>query len=453
MESKPFPEKLYAEHLETVLGQHREAMKREEVNVLALNSGAAKVDHYDDDHAPPAPVAPNFVRLAPMITSPNNHVIVVDRAAERPVLLYNTAKGDFWQKPVPLPDGLDKYFDVQEHPNSAGVDEGMKAFLRATSVGIGPEGHSFGWETGRDGLKTRLEWERRFKTPFEVECIIRAVRTAALGHLAARDAFLNDGSELDMHLAFLRAAGITDDKSAFPSIGSLDADTAWLHRPEKDQNHRNGGRALVDAGTKYMGYNSDITTTWVREGADIHPIYIQLLQGLEKIQKDLCAAIKPGVSFVGLHETAHLKIAELLLDVGILKNCSITDAVSKHFTTAFLPHGLGHLLGIQAHDKGGKFASPNGGVLPTPGGGKDPLYTWLRKLNPLAKGEVVTIEPGIYFFKDLLEPFRNGPDAANFNWKLIDQLDGGMRLESDVLVTARGFRDLTADVLERKTNV
>lgn len=452
MESKPFPEKLYGRHLEQVLEEHREAMEAEGVDVLAIDSGGSDAKHYDDDHGPSAPVAPNFVRLAPMIEKPNDHVIVVSANGDKPTLLYNTAKGDFWQKPVPPPDNLGKFFDVHEFPDSAGTRDriGCPPGKRLAYIGQ----RNFLGSDHPKGLKSRLEWDRRFKTDFEIECIARASRTAALGHLAARDVFMGGGSELEMHTAFLEAAGATDDKLAFPSIVSLDADTAWLHRPEKDPNHRNGNRALVDAGTKYMGYNSDITTTWANEETGVHAVYIELLAGLEQIQRDLCALIKPGFNFTGLHETAHLKIAELLLEVGILKNCYPVEAVLKRFTTAFLPHGLGHLLGIQTHDKGGKQVDPSGGLLKPPSGDKeDPMYDWLRKLNPLAKREVVTIEPGIYFFKELLKPFRNGPHSANFNWKLIDQLDGGMRLESDVLVLANGFRDLTADVLERKTNV
>jgi Xaa-Pro dipeptidase len=447
-----FPEKLYAEHLGVVLGQHREAMEEEGVGVLAISSGGPAMINYDDDHGPSAPVAPNFARLAPMVERPNDHVIVVAAASDKPLLLYNTAQGDFWQKPVPPPDNLGEFFDVRTFPDSGSVLDRVRRFGDVGFAHIGPR-EGIG-KKDPEGLKAQLEWNRRFKTPFEVECIRRAVQTAACGHLAARDAFLAGDSELGMHLAFLRAAGATDDQLAFPSIVSLDADTAWLHRPEKDPNHRNGERALVDAGTKYMGYNSDITTTWVNDKENVHPVYLELLAGLEKIQRKLCALIKPGFNFSGLHETAHLMIAELLLKVGILKNCFPVEAVSKRFTTAFLPHGLGHLLGIQTHDKGGKQASPSGGKLTPPSEkADDPLYSWLRKLNPLEKGEVVTIEPGIYFFKELLAPFRNGPDSRHFDWKLIDQLDGGMRLESDVLVLANGFKDLTAEVLKRKTNV
>lgn len=440
-------EELYGQHLEEVLAQHRKAMEAEGVEVLILDSGSPEMTHYDDDHGPSRPVAPNFARLAPMIEKPNDHAIVVGTDNE-PTLLYHAPKGDFWQQPTLPPDILDRFFDIREAVSLAMLDEEAARLSQGKRVArIGPRGSA---NTDPSRLKSRLEWARRFKTDYEIACMAKASKTAASGHIAAKNAFLPGGSELEMHLAFLEAAGATDDKMAFPSIVSLEANTAWLHRPEKDPNCRYVNRALVDAGTRYNNYDSDITTTWIRERADVHLVYIRLLQGLEKIQKDLCAAIKPGVEFIGLHEKAHLEIGKLLLEVGILKDCSADEAVAKGFTTAFFPHGLGHLLGIQAHDKGGKQEAPEGGVLKPPPGD---MYSWLRKLNPLAEREVVTIEPGIYFFPELLAKFRSGEHSPNFNWHLIDQLDGGMRLESDVLVLANGFRDMTAEVLERKTNV
>lgn len=450
-QSNAFPEELYGAHLEQVLAGHRDAMQKEGVDVLVIDSGGSEMTNYDDDHGPSAPVAPNFARLAPTIEKPNDHAVVLGQDG-RPALLYHSPKGNFWQKPTTPPDNLNEAFDTREVQNQKVLDEEVARLSEGKrSLRIGPKAPA-NEDTRR--MKARLEWARRFKTNYEIACIAVASRTGALGHLAARDAFLSGGSELDMHLAFLQAAGATDDKTAFPSIVSLDADTAWLHRPEKDPNHRNGGRALIDAGTRFRNYDSDITTTWVKEGANVHEVYIKLLHGLEKIQKDLCAAIRPGVEFIGLHEKAHLEIAKLLLEVGILRNCSPEEAVEKRFTTVFLPHGLGHPLGIQTHDKGGKQARPEGGTLKHPSGDKeDPLYDWLRKLNPLAEREIVTVEPGIYFFKELQAQFRDGEHSPNFNWALIDQLDGGMRLESDVLVLADGFRDMTAEVLERKTNV
>ena len=60
-----------------------------------------------------------------------------------------------------------------------------------------------------------------------------------------------------------------------------------------------------------------------------------------------------------------------------------------------------------------------------------------------------TIEPGIYFIPMLLRRFRSGPEANAFDWERIDALTplGGVRVEDNVLVTARGPRNLTREQL------
>jgi Xaa-Pro dipeptidase len=124
--------------------------------------------------------------------------------------------------------------------------------------------------------------------------------------------------------------------------------------------------------------------------------------------------------------------------------CSLDQAIEKRYTSAFFPHGVGHHLGIQVHDIGGHQKAREGGVLPPPEG-----HPYLRNTRVMEPGQVFTIEPGIYFVPMLLEPFRTGPAAADFNWPLIDQLApfGGIRIEDNVVVTENGHRNLTRELL------
>jgi Xaa-Pro dipeptidase len=116
------------------------------------------------------------------------------------------------------------------------------------------------------------------------------------------------------------------------------------------------------------------------------------------------------------------------------------DAVEAGLTAPFFPHGLGHFLGIQVHDVGGRQKAPEGGVVPPPR-----QYPYLRTTRTIEEGHVFTIEPGLYFIEMLLRPHRSGPKAGLFDWKLVDQLagHGGIRIEDNILVTKSGGRNLT----------
>jgi Xaa-Pro dipeptidase len=116
------------------------------------------------------------------------------------------------------------------------------------------------------------------------------------------------------------------------------------------------------------------------------------------------------------------------------------EAVEAGLTHPFFPHGVGHFLGLQVHDIGGRQQSPEGGTLAPPS-----QYPYLRTTRTIEQNQVFTIEPGVYFIEMLLRPQREGPKKELFNWKLIQYLfaHGGVRIEDNVLVTQTGHRNLT----------
>jgi Xaa-Pro dipeptidase len=103
----------------------------------------------------------------------------------------------------------------------------------------------------------------------------------------------------------------------------------------------------------------------------------------------------------------------------------------------FLPHGLGHSLGLTCHDVGCAELKPR------------PNNPFLRNTTTIAADQVFTIEPGVYFIDMLLGPVRHGKDAARVDWKLVDALAqlGGIRIEDDVQVLPDGIRNFTREEL------
>jgi Xaa-Pro dipeptidase len=120
------------------------------------------------------------------------------------------------------------------------------------------------------------------------------------------------------------------------------------------------------------------------------------------------------------------------------------EAYEKGLAGPFMPHGVGHQLGLQVHDVGGHQGGPDGGEVPPP-----EAHPFLRNTRLLEPGHVVTIEPGLYFIPMLLEPWRQGPDAGLVDWDLVDRLTplGGIRIEDNILCTENDPMDFTRPLL------
>ncbi len=237
--------------------------------------------------------------------------------------------------------------------------------------------------------------------------------------------------------AYLAGCGTTEDALPYPTIVATDEKASVLHYQRKrDRGQGKPAVLLLDAGAPLRGYGSDITRTWT-DGAD--PVFASLVAGMERLQQQLCASVRPGAGYLDLHVAAHRGVAELLSEAKVV-TVPAEEAFETGLTHPFFPHGLGHFLGIQVHDVGGRLADREGTLKPPPS-----IYPFLRTTRTIEERMVFTIEPGLYFIPMLLEPLRQGPKAPLLDWPLVDRLirSGGIRIEDDLSVTADGHRNLT----------
>jgi Xaa-Pro dipeptidase len=118
---------------------------------------------------------------------------------------------------------------------------------------------------------------------------------------------------------------------------------------------------------------------------------------------------------------------------------SADDAVESGLSSVFFPHGLGHFLGLQTHDVAG-LVDNESRPIPRPEG-----HPALRLTRVLEAGNVLTVEPGLYFIDSLLERWRREGDASTIDWDRVEALApcGGIRIEDNVLVTEDGCDNLT----------
>ena len=436
---------LFSEHVAERVATAARALSETGFSRLVVHSGVP-FTYFADDNDAPFHSTPHFAHWAP-VEGPYHLLDVVP--GKKPRIVRVTPR-DFWYAPpAAAPDFVRSAFDVVD------VDTPEEAWKEAASRPFTPESAFVGpsEETAKakgfaaaalnpKGLVARLDWERSYKTAYEIATLSEATAKAAKGVRAAEAAFRSGASEIEIHHAYVAAVGDPDDALPYTTIIALDERASTLHYHGKRGREAAPGTVfLIDAGASVRMYGSDITRTFVTKKAD--PVFGKLLDGMKALQRALAEAARPGRPYVELHREAHRRIGALLVETGVLK-VSLDEALEKKLTLPFFPHGLGHFLGIQVHDVAGRQATREGAVAPPP---ED--FPTLRTTRTIETRMVFTIEPGLYFIPMLLEPYRAGRTTDAFDWPLIDRLTpcGGIRVEDDVFVEADRTRNLTREFL------
>lgn len=200
---------------------------------------------------------------------------------------------------------------------------------------------------------------------------------------------------------------------------------------------KEGDLALLDMGAEYHCYASDITCSFPVNGefsSDQKSVYEAVLDA----QVSVIASMKPGTTWVDMHRTAERSILKGLVRTGILVG-DVEDMLIADLGAIFMPHGLGHLIGVDTHDVGGY-------AIGTPPRPDKPGLCSLRTARVLQEGMVLTVEPGCYFIDPLLDMALMLPGQNKFiNAERLNEFRGfgGVRLEDDVLVKEDGCENLT----------
>ena len=214
---------------------------------------------------------------------------------------------------------------------------------------------------------------------------------------------------------------------------------ATLHYIVNDQELKDGQLLLMDMGGLAGGYVSDVTSTipvngkFTKKQKDIYDI---VLKANLQVQNNA----KPGVSWTDMHLLAETQIITGLRELGLLSSSySVEEMLNNRVAYYFMPHGLGHLIGIDTHDAGGYLSF-------TPKRSEEKGLNCLRTARYLEANMVLSDEPGIYFIPYLLEKAFN--DDKIKKYFVVDKIKeyydfGGVRIEDDILITEDGCVNLT----------
>ncbi len=383
-------------------------------------------NNFLDDMAPPHAINPHFKWWVPVAHTTSS---VLHYVPGQTPTVYLHQPADFWHKVVDnSQDKWAQYFNVKVIGHYSELPDFTQAknhaWIGSDELQPLPEQH-----TNPDSLINHLHFSRIQKTAYEIHCIEQANQLALKGHAAAKQAFYDGLSEYQIHMAYLAACDHNEYEMPYGNIVALNENPAVLHYQYQDRQTIPTDELksfLIDAGANYKGYAADITRTYAYRADDE---FGAMINSLEQKQQLLCQKAVAGQDYVALHRLAHLCIAEVMHEFGLL-NCEAETAVETGLSQTFFPHGLGHYLGLQVHDVSGHITDHLGTVKEPPG-----EYPFLRLTDTLREDAVITIEPGLYFIPMLLEKISGHRDI---NWHKVETFlpYGGIRIEDNIVVKA-----------------
>jgi len=228
------------------------------------------------------------------------------------------------------------------------------------------------------------------------------------------------------------------------SICGCGPSAATLHYHDNKGLLKDGTTMLTDQGHSLHHYVSDVTTSWPVNGkftkkqAEIYNLVL-------KSSRAVFEQLKPGTDWIEMHLLAERVILSGLVELGCLSG-DVEEMMKKRIGFLFMPHGLGHLIGLDTHDVGGYLPT-------TPERRQEPGLKNVRMARIIEVGVVLTIEPGCYF-RDFLLDGEIPKDFYEFDLSFLNrdkireyqQEIQGVRIEDVVLITETGNENLSYDI-------
>lgn len=284
-------------------------------------------------------------------------------------------------------------------------------------------------------LAKTLDDLRLIKEPEEIKFIQKANKISHQAYVKAIKATKPNMTENQIQAVleseFLSAGA---PHVAFNTIVAAGKNASILHYVDNNAICRKNDLVLIDGGCEWMGYASDISRTFPvskkfsKKQKEIYQIVLNT-------KKECIRMVKPNISMLDIHIHASKAILTGLIKLGLIKKHDLDILYEKEIHRVFFPHGIGHLLGLDVHDVGGR-----------PDKRLKKKAKNLRNYLKLEKGMVITIEPGIYFIEAIFDSKKKRRQFDKYvNWKKADQYRsvGGVRIEDDILVTKNGHKNLT----------
>ena len=206
---------------------------------------------------------------------------------------------------------------------------------------------------------------------------------------------------------------------AYGCICASGANAATLHYILNNRDMEDGDIYLTDMGIRFCGYCSDISTTFPVNGK-FTPEQAKIYNIVLEANRGVIAAMKPGITKVAELDTLSKKIILAgLQNIGIInQGYNVDEMFNNGLARIFMPHSVGHLLGLDVHDVGNRSIT-------------------YKSNNILENGMFITVEPGIYFIDFLMDEAESSTVLQKYiNVEELEKYRGfgGVRIEDDVMI-------------------
>ena len=282
---------------------------------------------------------------------------------------------------------------------------------------------------------------RATKEPQEIEAIERACNVGFAMHTMAQMLIKPGVTE---RLVAGQVDGIARSMAQGNSFATIFSQHGEImHGAPSDAKLEDGRLVLCDAGCELDDYCSDHTRTMPVNGKFTQR-QLEIYSIVEECHDYVLEVAKPGVKYMDVHFAVCRRMTERLKELGLMKG-DVDEAVKAGAHAMFLPHGLGHMMGMDVHDMEGLGQIYVGFDDETRPNLEQFGTNCLRMGRKLEEGFVLTDEPGIYFIPALIDEWKASGHCKEF--LDFDRLEtykdfGGIRIEDDILITKEGCRFL-----------
>ena len=282
---------------------------------------------------------------------------------------------------------------------------------------------------------------RATKEPQEIEAIERACNVGYNMHTLAQMLIKPGVTERFVAGQVDGIARSMAQGNSFATIFSQHGEI--MHGAPSDAALEDGRLVLCDAGCELDDYCSDHTRTMPVNGK-FSQRQLEIFSIVEECHDYVLEVAKPGVKYMDVHFAVCRRMTERLKELGLMKG-DTDEAVAAGAHAMFLPHGLGHMMGMDVHDMEGLGQIYVGFDEETHPNLEQFGTNCLRMGRRLEEGFVVTDEPGIYFIPALIDDWKSSGHCKEFlNFDMLETYKdfGGIRIEDDILITNDGCRFL-----------